>query len=190
MLSVPWSKESILMKWVMLQNLLYQETWRESFSNTGCTHSPAVLEVVQGRGLPGRWLPHPVQSSVFMMEECKAFMSCSHLLSSLISCHKPYSLSRLKEFLAPKLSAKFLPLSLCPCGSLCLVVLSPSILIYSLASALTSDVQSFPWAISHRVMSSFYMHRKCLEFSSDKCFTSMYINIAISVSSLYFSPSP
>lgn len=129
----------------MLQNLLYQETWRESFSNSGCTHSPAVLEVVQGRGLPGRWLSHPVRSSVFKMQGCKAFHK---LLSPPLQPHLlPQTLlpRKVKGIPSSQMhSAKFLPLSLCPCGFVCLVVLSPPILLYSLASGLISDVQSSP----------------------------------------------
>ena len=121
--------------------------------------------------------------------DTRLFMSLLSPLSSLIACHKFYSLSRLKEFQIPKCTP--LLLASAPLSMWFSLPGSP----FSSSSKLLSCFRThfrcsvILWALSHRVMSSLYTHHHHLEFSFDKQFTSIYISISTSISSLHFSLS-
>lgn len=157
----------------MLQNLLYQETRRKSFSNTDCIHKPAMLETPPQRWSGRGWLREHCPHSCPVAEDSgwrgtrlfKSWLSPPlqpHLFPQILPPRQDDGIS------SPQMRCGFLFLWPCVSGGLhascSFFLLFWFILMLCDSFHIFSTGEIILWGLSHRVLSSLYVPIITLHF--------------------------
>ena len=174
----------------MLQNLLYQETWRKSFSNTSCIQTGLQCS----RHLPRDGQEGACSENSALIPSCRwgfrlmghqAFQELALTPSSASWCQF-YPLSRLMKFLVPKHALQLPVYELCVHGVL---PASCSFVLFWFILMLRDPFPMFSLEEIHSVSPQpqsgvlFICTHNLLAFSSDKCSISIcqYIYVCLCI---------